>query len=390
MIHWKKACAPLLLLGLAPPLLLNCAALNKVADVAGVGCPAAQAMETGDFSGVQLAGDAKGELKGFLSAVYDTKKLSVETESGLIAACAELGTAIGGIDEAALKAEPSNGDGAKKVCNTVTDRVKAMIAEAGNAKLVVTVTEPKCNVDIDEMLDCYDKCGSPVQPGDIEASCVGGEISGQCDAECKGSCSVEASASCSGTCDGNCTGKCDGKDMKEGAICAGKCEGKCDASCKMAAQGKCEGTCSGSCSVKAKAPQCTGTFRPPSVNLSCQIDCGSKSLKMIKCRPPRVKVSTEGKSKIDLNKLVKALEASMPKIAEIELGLGKRAKEQAEALITYSAKMPELAEAGGTQGIACIATATDQGKQALGSITATVDVSVSVKASMVGSASTGG
>jgi hypothetical protein len=111
---------------------------------------------------------------------------------------------------------------------------------------------------------------------------------------------------------------------------------------------------------------------------------------MIQCRPPRVKVTTEGKAKTDLNKLVKALEAAMPKIAEIELGLGKRAKEQAEALISYSAKMPELAQAGGTQGVACIATATDMGKQALGTISATVDVSVSVKASVSGSAKTGG
>lgn len=391
MMHWKKACAPLLLVGLASPMMINCGALNAVANAAGAGCPAATALDTGDFTNVNLAGDAKGELKGFLEAVYDTKKLSLETESSLIASCGELGKALG-LDEAGLKAEPGGGDGAKKVCGAVSDKIKAMVAEAGEAKLVVTVTEPKCNIDVDQMLGCYKDCGVTVDPGALDAACDGGEISGQCEAECKGSCSVEASASCNGQCDGNCTGKCDGKPLKDGAICTGKCEGKCDATCKMAASGKCEGTCSGGCSATVKAPQCSGTFKPPSVDLSCQIGCGSKALKMVTCKPPRVKVTTEGKAKTDLSKLVKALETALPKIADIELGLGKRAKAQAEALATYAAKMPEVAKAGGTQGVVCVANATDVGQKALATISATVDVSVSVKVSASGSASakTGG
>jgi hypothetical protein len=380
MVSLKKASAPLLLASLASPLLLNCAILNQAASVAGAGCPAVTALETGDFSTVKLQGDAKGELKGFLEAVYDVKKLSVETETSLIAACGELGKSLG-MDEAVLKGEPADGEGAKKVCGGVSEKIKAMVNAAGDAKLVVTVTEPHCNIDIDSMLGCYQACGVTVDPGALEASCEGGEISGQCGGECKGSCTVEGAASCTGECDGNCTGKCDGKPMSEAGVCTGKCEGKCDAACKVTGKANCEGTCSGSCSATVKAPQCSGTFKPPSVDLGCQIGCSSKAYKMLKCQPPRVKVTAESKVKTDLGKLVKALEASLPKIIDIELGMGKRAQAQAEALVAYSAKMPSLAQAGGTQGVVCVANGTEVGQKALASLKASVNVSVSVKAS---------
>ena len=391
MIHWKKASAPLLLVALVSPALLNCDALNKVASAAGAGCPALTALDTGDFSNVHLQGDAKGELKGFLEAVYDAKQLSVETEASLIEACGELGKSLG-VDETALKAVPADGDGAKKVCGTVSEKIKSMINAAGDAKLVVTIIEPKCNIDIDQMLGCYEKCGVPVDPGALEASCEGGEISGQCEAECKGTCSVEAAASCSGECDGNCTGNCDGKPLKDGGICTGKCDGKCDAACTATAKGKCAGTCSGGCSAKVTAPQCSGTFKPPSVDLSCQIGCSSQAYKMLKCKPPRVKITAESKVKTDLGKLVKALEASLPKIINIELGLGKRALERATALVAYSAKMPELVTAGGTQGAMCAANGAEVSQKALAAIKASVSVSVSVKvsASASGSAKTDG
>lgn len=389
MISLKQATIPVLLVTLASPLLLNCSLLNKVAGAAGAGCPAAAAFDTGDFTNVTLQGDAKGELKGFLEAAYHVKQLSVETEKSLIAACAELGQALG-VDELQLKAEPADGAGAEKVCTVVSEKIKSMVNAAGDAKLVVTIIEPKCNIGVEEMLACFNECGSPVDPGAVDASCEGGEISGQCDAECKGSCTVEASASCTGACDGNCTGKCDGKPLTDAEICGGKCEGKCDAACKATAKGKCEGTCSGGCSATVKAPQCSGTFKPPSVDLRCQVSCGSKAYKMVKCTAPRVKVHAEAKLKTDIGKLIKALETSLPKIIDIQLNLGKQALAQATALAAYAVKMPDLATAGGTQGLMCIGTATDVGQKAMASIKASVGVSVNVSVSVKGSAKTGG
>lgn len=401
MNHWRNACAPLMLVAFASPALLNCGALPNVAVPSGVsdladaaakaaeGCPASKALETGDFSALTIEGDADGQLKGFLEASYNVKKLSIDAETSLIAACAELGKALE-LDEAALKAEPANGEGARKVCGAASDKVKAMINASGGAKLAISISPPRCDVDVDQMLECYKGCGAAIDPGQLEASCEGGEISGKCDAECKGSCTVEAAAACKGTCDGTCTGKCDGKAMAKGGKCAGKCDGKCDAGCTMTGKAKCEGSCSGGCSVAVKAPQCSGTFRPPSVDFRCQVGCGSKSLEMLKCSAPKVGVVLEGKAKTDLTKLVAALETALPKIADIELGLGKRAQEQAKVVVGYGAKLPELAKATGAVGVLCITEGAGIAKTATTALQSTVDVSVSVKVSASASASTGG
>src|SRR5260221_14292694 len=121
MTFWKKACLPIVTLGLAAPALCNCGAVGNV-GVTG-DCPA---LKDGNFGAMKLEGDAKAQadLKAFLQSVYALHTLTVDIEKELIGSCGELGKTIG-MDAAMLKADPSDGDGAKKVCGSVAGKIKS-------------------------------------------------------------------------------------------------------------------------------------------------------------------------------------------------------------------------------------------------------------------------
>ncbi|WP_437292184.1 hypothetical protein [Sorangium sp. So ce406] len=421
--RWKLFAMPVALVGLASPLLMNCGGkgipgadslpgpAGDLASAAG-GC---EELKNGGIANLKFDGgaDVDAKLKGFLEAAASLDKLTADMEADLIASCGKLGKDLG-MSDAELKADAGGGKGAEKVCNAVSAKVSAAVKANADAKITVQIEPPKCYADINAMQACLGDCGSPVQPGKLEASCEGGEISGKCDAECKGKCTVDAGAACSGTCNascsgkceagfkgtcgGKCDGKCDGKDSK-GAACAGTCEGKCDAkaegsctgtcdgscsgSCEIKAAAKCSGSCSGGCSAEIKEPKCSGEFKPPSVDPSCQMSCTAKTAGSAKCDPPNVRIVANGKVNADAQKLVAALRTSLPAIAKVQLGTGKKLAAAVSGVGKAGADLKDAALKAGGKAVACVAAAVD----ASASATASIDVNIKASASVSGSAS---
>lgn len=385
----KKLSGPLLVVGLASPLMLvNCNGL----PIPGGSC---DELDTGNFASFTLEGvapDVTANIKGFVEASFNLNKLTVDLETDLIAVCGELGKAAG-MGEEEVKAEPKEGEGATKVCEAVAAKVKGMLSGAGELK--VEIGEPSCYVPIDAMVECYKGCGAAVSPGEFEASCEGGEISGTCEAECKGTCTVEAGAECGGSCGGTCEGKCDGKDSK--GSCSGKCEGKCSASCKMEGKADCKGSCSGGCSAEIKAPKCSGEFKPPKVDVSCQMNCTAATAAQATCDPPSVKVTLGGEAGADVKGLVTGIEAAVPKIIAIGTGRAKSLVAVGEGLVKQGMGLKDsIAKLtpglGAVKAGVCIAGALGLAKSAGASMSGSVSASASVSGSFSagGSAEAGG
>ncbi|MBI4954730.1 MAG: hypothetical protein HY908_22100 [Myxococcales bacterium] len=372
--RWNLLAAPALTLGLAMPFLANCKALGNI--VPGMSC---DELDNGNFAALKFEGDAsvQGKLKGFLEAVYNLDKLAADAEVGLIASCAELGKAAG-LPEAELKADPSGGEGAKKVCFAVAAKIENILK--GGVTLSVEVKEPKCYADVDAMMKCFGECGATIKPGELDVACEGGKISGECKGECKGSCTLEAGAKCEGSCGGSCEGKCDGKESH--GSCAGKCDGTCSGSCTVTGKAECSGSCEGGCSVDVKAPKCSGTFKPPSVSVECQTSCGAKAAASFKCDPPGLSVTLEGKAADEVKALAKGLEVALPKIIDINVRLGKKLAGTIEGVVKMGAELPSVAANAGTKAIGCIGAAVDMAASASGSIGVSVSASVKVSGSV--------
>jgi hypothetical protein len=427
--RWKMVAMPVVVLGLASPMLANCGALGGkgkldigggvVGDIAGAaeGCDEFDKGEIAKLDFSAKGGAAlNGQIKAFLDASAKLKEATAKMEIGLVESCGRLGKDLG-MKEDDLKAEPKgDGKAAEKVCTAVAGKVKAMVDATAKGKLTLKIEEGRCFADIDVMTKCFDECGSPIKGGKLEASCKGGEISGSCDAKCTGKCTVDAEAKCTGTCKGSCSGKCDasfsgtcggkcdgkcdgkasknaeckgvceGKcDAKADGQCGGTCEGECSATCEIKAGAKCEGSCTGGCSAEVKAPSCSGKFEPPEVSVDCQVSCAAKAAASIKCEPPELKVAFTGAATVDGVKLVGALQKSFPKIVKIQLSSGKRVLEALKAVGEAGVKLKDGAVKGGGKAIVCIA----KGIEATASASASIEVNVSVSAKVNGSA-TGG
>jgi len=376
MKFWNKVSAPLLLVGLLSPVLVNCDGLA----IPGADCAP---MKDGNFADLKLSADAtvNTKLKGFLEAVFNYDKIAGEMEVSLIASCKEIGVAAG-VDEAKLTAEPKSGEGAKAVCGAAADGVKAKLSAAGNASLAVEIGEPKCSVDVEAMNSCLGECGAAVEPGELSAACEGGEISGKCDAECKGTCTIEAGAGCEGKCGGDCSGKCEGKDST--GKCDGKCEGECSASCEMEGKAECSGSCGGECSAEMTAPKCSGEFKPPSVDAQCHGNCMAKTAGSASCTPPSISIKVEGEGGAELEALVKGLEVALPKVVEIQIGTAKSLMATGEVLVSTGQELPQLATKAGLQAVGCIAMAAQMAVSATASVSLNVEASANVSGSVGG------
>jgi len=331
--RWKLISMPVVMLGLASPLLVNCGgglpgigkpggALGDLADAAK-GC---DAMGTGDFTKMSIkgGGSVEGKIKGFLNASYSLQKAVAGVRVELHDACTDLGKALG-VPEAEMKDEDPD-KAAEKACNAAAAKVSATMKAGASGQITVEIDPPKCFVPVDAMTKCFDSCGPAFKPGKLEASCKGGEIVGKCDAECHGTCTAEVGAEChgsckaacqgkcdakfSGTCGGKCDGTCEGKnvsgkcegtcegkcDAQASGTCGGSCDGKCSGGCELKAKGKCEGSCSGGCTAEVKEPKCTGEFEPPEVDVSCRLQCSAKTVADVKCAPPDVRIVAKGKA----------------------------------------------------------------------------------------------
>lgn len=337
-----------------------------------------KALASGNFAAVTVNGGAgaKAKVVAFLEAAHQLKGLAAEVDLSLTQSCTELGVAIG-LPAADLRPEPG-GAGAKRVCEKVAARVEAIVKASGS--LEIEVAPPHCYANVEAMTQCLAGCGAVVEPGKLEASCKGGELAGRCNGECSGSCSAQGGVQCEGECQGQCNGRCNGNTVS--GRCDGRCEGRCQGDCKLSGKAKCEGTCSGSCSVDFVAPSCTGEFKPPKVDVSCQARCSAKTAALVRCEPAQVFVDAKGEASAELKQLALALRATLPKIIKIEVGLGKRVALAAETVVDAGAALPGVVADAGMEALGCIGAAIDMA----GSASASVSVSVEASASVSGSA----
>ncbi len=317
MTLWKTACLPIVTMGVAGMALCDCTGLGNVGALGD--CPA---LKDGNFGAMKLEGDAKAQadLKAFLETVYSLHTITVDIEKELIGSCGELGKSIG-MDGAMLKADPSDGDGAKKVCGSVAEKIKSMMNPFA-AQLELEVGDTTCDVSVEDTQKCLDECGAKIASAELGASCDG-ELVGKCETECTGTCIAAGASNCSaGLCAGKCDGVCDGK--RSTGLCKGKCTGKCSAGCAVTAKGSCDGLCAGSsaCSGTLKAPMCRGMLKPASVDPGCVLGCDAKLARALSCPAPAVAVTVKTKGNKDLDALAKSLEAELPRI---HMGMGRAA-----------------------------------------------------------------
>ena len=153
--------APVLILGLASPLLMNC---DVISGALG-GC---DELESGNFANFQLKGapaEAQATFKALMEASYNVDKLANEIEVGLIASCKKLGGELG-MPEAELAAEPGGGDGAKKVCEAVS------CVETGGYGLAPVTREARWRVGPHGIREPVDALR--MDPGEVDAVVVPG------------------------------------------------------------------------------------------------------------------------------------------------------------------------------------------------------------------------
>lgn len=401
------------------PMLNNCGKLpggKGLPDVPGApgSCPAniadASAIMSANFG---LEGELEGKVKAALAAGANLQAIAADIEGEVVVACSGLAKDLGAKDDDLKPKEDGPGKKAEAACNLATKLIGEFKAKA-KGKVVVDVKPPKCEASLDASVDCAAKCDAKVKPGEVKATCEGGEISGQCDAKCEGKCTVEASATCegscsgeckgecsaeiSGKCDGTCDGKCDGKNTKgeckgtcEGkckgkadAQCSGTCKGSCSASCEMQAKGECKGSCSGKCSVEMKAPKCSGTVKPPEMSAECKANCDAEINGKAECKPATVFVKIEGAADAEAGmKLKTALTKNLPGLLKVSMGM----KGKLEGITGSVKAAAEGAQAAVTSGGAA---ALKVGGCFASSLKAQADASVSINVSVKASASASG
>lgn len=407
------------------PLLNNCGKLPGgvpgAPNVPGMpgSCPAniadASAIMGANFG---LDGELEGKVKAALAASANLQAISADIEGEVVTACSNLAKDLGAKDDDLKPKEDGPGKKAEAACNVASKLIGEFKAKA-KGKVVVDVKPPKCEASLDASVDCAAKCDAKVKPGEVKATCEGGEISGQCDAKCEGKCTVDASATCegscsgeckgecnaeiSGKCDGTCEGKCDGKDTKgkcagtcdgkckgkADAQCNGTCKGSCSASCEMQAKGECKGTCSGKCSVEMKAPKCSGTVKPPEVSAECKANCDAEVNGKAECKPATVFVKVDGAADAEAAmKLKAALTKNLPGLLKVSVGM-KGKLESAVGSVKVAVEGAKAAVTSGGDAALKVGSCFAASLEASAKASVSINVSVKASASASGSASAG-
>ncbi len=420
----SKLMAVLIVAGV--PLLGNCGGkmpggIPGAPNMPGVpgGCPAniadASAIMSTNFG---LDGELEGKVKAALAASANLQAISAEVEGEVVAACSGLAKDLGAKDEDLAPKEDGPGKKAEAACNVAAKLVGDVKAKA-KGKVVVDIKPPKCEASLDASVDCAAKCDASIKPGEVKATCEGGEISGQCDAKCEGKCTVDAAANCEGTCggsckgectgeisgkcDGDCNGKCDGKDSKgkcagtcdgkckgkSDAQCNGTCKGSCSASCEMKATGECKGTCSGKCSVEMKAPKCSGTVKPPEMSAECKANCDAQVNGKAECKPATVFVKVDGAADAEAAmKLKAALTKNLPALLKVSMGM-KGKLESAVGSVKVAVEGAKAAVTSGGDAALKVGACFASSLEASAKASVSINVSVKASASASGSASAG-
>jgi hypothetical protein len=413
--NWRRVTWPIVMVGLTAPFVANCGGkIPGVGSVPGVGnCPDmnVEAVDKFDFAGeFKLKPEVAAKIKAGTAAALEMKALFDRIDGDLKTACGKLATDLG------AKGDWADGQAA---CKAAADAVTAAKAKLG-ATVKLDVEEPHCGVSVDAYADCGAKCDASFKPGSVEAMCEPGKLQGTCSGKCSGECEATAAASCSeecdgscdadvsGSCSGTCNGKCDGKATPggSGGSCAGKCEGKCQGNMKGSCKGKCQGschakagascngTCTGTCDVKMTAPKCTGKVTPPSMSADCKAKCDAGVNAKAECTPAHVRLTITGGDAAAVATFRTKLEADLPDILKIAIGIGKNVPEIAASMKTVVEGAQAGVQAAGDATTvarlgACVGKPFTDALSAVAGVTASVNVSVSVQASASGSAKAG-
>jgi hypothetical protein len=381
----RMTAAPVVVVGLALPAVVNCGAEDLI-DAAG-GCPE---LASADF-GASL--DLDADVKVFMEAAGRFRALGEVMVGDVGTACVNIATAGGG--DPAKWAGKEGKDKVDAACAEASATITAVLDANASASLEILVTGGECTASLDAAASCNAKCDvSGSCMGTVTAECEPGKLAGECTGECTGSCSVESgSVDCAGGCSAVCNGTCSGtcSATSGNGMCAGKCEGTCTGSCEgncevVGPGADCNGTCEGSCSVELTAPECHGEVTAScDVDADCEASCNASVQAQATCTPPEVVINVDGGASAELTALVDALVVELPKLILTFQVRGEAAVDAAAALGTAGANLTARVTELGGKAVVCVAAAAEA------SVKASVDVNVSVQASasVSGSASGG-
>ena len=164
-------------------LALSCTPVGAPGGSTGAGSSA------GASAGGQLGGQCRGDfgvsaaaskLETFLAASADFTAAAAELEASLIASCRDMGQQLG-LDPAAMQGTPGQSQ-VEAACMPVSAKLDSELSElraAGNLKLAVVATPPRCDARVDVYADCMGRCQTEVDPGKLDLQCEGGELRGR-------------------------------------------------------------------------------------------------------------------------------------------------------------------------------------------------------------------
>jgi hypothetical protein len=364
---------------------------------------------TADF-GTQKAAQ---QVETFLLATSKFAGTAAELESSLLDTCKSMGKALEMKDED-YKAKSPDEPAVRAVCGAVSAKLGAELSDlkaSGNLHAKVVATPPRCEVNMEAYADCAARCEVDVDPGKLELECKGGEIVGKCSGECKGECYADVEGKCSGACEGTCSGgcsgicqgTCDGHCKTKGADgqCNGECDGTCQGSCSAGCQGSCSGECAmkgeaqcngechGGCSVAYTEPRCSGTVEPPKMDAHCKASCDAKINAEAECTPGHAQLSVTGDVKSNIKPKVErvsnAVRVGFANLMAIHEKLA-RLKASGSVMVTTAEKVPGAAVDLGAGATACVLEAAAAIPRAVAQVGVSVDLSVSLTASVSGEA----
>jgi hypothetical protein len=364
---------------------------------------------TADF-GTQKAAQ---HVEAFLLATSKFAGTAAELESSLLETCKNMGDALE-MDASELKQESGDQPAVRSVCNAVSAKLVSEFDDlkaSGNLQAKVVATPPRCEVNMDAYAECAADCEVDVDPGKVDLECKGGEIVGKCSGECRGQCYAKVDGQCSGTCEGSCSGgcsgicegRCDGECSVKGpdGQCKGECKGTCEGTCSAGCQGTCEGECGvkgdascegechGGCSVEYTEPRCTGTVEPPRMDADCKASCDARINAEAECTPGHAQLTVTGDVKSNLEPTVarvsKAIRIGFADLMAIREKLG-RLQASGSLMVKTAQDVPGAAADLGAGATACVLEAAAAIPRAVAQVGVSVDVSVSLTASVSGEA----
>ena len=338
----------------------------------------------GDFG----AGAAASQFEAFMTATYELHQAAAETQDTLRDACVSMAAELG----VPVDASASGSDGTRAICEQVATTLRSemqAIREGSNTTVELRTRPPRCEASFDAYAECAARCDVTVQPGQVEMACEGGEIRGTCTAQCTGRCSVDVEASCEGTCEGSCDGTCTAT-AADGS-CAGHCNGTCHGQCVADVNAECGGECRGGCSVEWQRPHCTGRYTPPQVDANCRAACEAHADASLECQPGQAELIVEGgpdEATLErLERVRNAVRVGLGTVATIRERVA-RLQESARAVQRLLNNLPAAVREIGISAAACSAGALADLGDSVSQISVTLEVSVSVSASLNASGGT--